>query len=282
MSEKGRTKALVFAGSRYRCFGVSTETIAMRHSCLTFVCLSLICFFTACNKANISPDETPLVQKVVAANRDSIATYEFIYDTTHQLQSIKFENNNGHRWNISISSALNDSAIATTLYRQPNGIEVVSTDTLVYSNGKVIKKLNSYSSNIYIYDNLGRLIADSTGAWASRNEHTIAHDFVYNEHDNVILSHTYYYNGATIVINETMNASYTSTQNPYYKTGQLLYILYQSDLCLSRHNWNTVTYQNTNYPDHTEQYSYDYNSGFLTRMTIQRQCSNAFTYYFYY
>lgn len=254
----------------------------MRHSCLAFVCFSLLYFTASCTKENTSAAEMPLVQRINGAVGDSTGTWEFFYDSTQRLQSVKFENNNGYKSSMSITQPANDTAIATSLYRQPNGTDIISTDTLVYSNEKVVKKLSRYFNYIYVYDALGRLIADSVNTWPSQDDRTIAHDFSYDEHNNIVLAHTYYNSAGTITVSETMNASYNSNENPYYRIGPLFYILCNSGLPLSQHNRTTATYENPGYPLRAEQYSYAYNSGFLINMTIHSTGANTLTYDFYY
>ena len=255
----------------------------MRHSCSAFVCFGLLYFTASCSKENISAGDMPLVQRINGAVGDSTGSWEFFYDSTQRLQSVKFENNNRYKSDISIAGEGNDTAIVTTLNRQPWGTETVSADTLVYNNGKVVKKLSRYFSTVYVYDALGRLIADSSGSGPLRNDHTIAHDFSYDEHGNLILAHTYFTSAAVTALSETMRASYNGNQNPYYKIGALDYILCNSNLSLSRHNRTTATYENPGNPLlRTDQYSYDYNTGFLIRMSVHSTGSNVITSDFYY
>jgi hypothetical protein len=255
----------------------------MRYARLVFVSLSLFCCIASCSKENAAAGDMPLVQRINGTSGDSTGAWEFAYDSAQHLQSIRFENNNGHKWIMSISGRKNDTAIVSRLAWQSGAVEMASADTLVYSNDKVAKKLSRYYSHVYVYDMLGRLAADSVSYRPSaRCKHTIAHDFLYDEDNNVLLMHTYHNSAGIIAASETMNALYSSNENPYYKPGLLFYILCGADLALSLHNRTTAKYESPAYPLRTEQYAYSYNSGFLINMSIRSTGANVSTYDFYY
>ncbi len=255
----------------------------MRHLSLVLLCFSLVYFTASCTKENNTAGDMPLVQRINSANGDSTGSWEFVYDSSQHLQAVKFENNNGHKWILSVAAPENDTAIVTNWYHQPDGYETVSADTLVYRDGKIVQKLQRYFSCKYVYDALGRLIADSTGGWPSRNEYTTAHDFLYDEHSNVVSAHTYFNSAGVNSVSEVMTASYNNNENPYYKPGPFFYILCNSDIALSMHNRTAARYENPGYPlPRIEQYSYAYNSGFLISMTINGAGANTMNYSFYY
>lgn len=260
----------------------------MRYTCMALSCLSLLFLTASCNREDLPEKDAPLVKRIDAATGDSTSIWEFFYDSTNHVEQIKFENNNGHRAHITIPESINDTAVVSTWQGTTAG-GTTSTDTLVYDEGRVIKKLGRYGISIYVYDTRGRLIADSSGGripW--NNEMKIGRSFVYDNDDNVVRINGYQDSGGVQVIGTVTNITHTSGLNPYYRLGVLYYIAGYSTQSLSRHNLSTVTYTNNFTGAHigTDRYTYNYNHGILTRMTVKNEnwagSFSASTFNFFY
>jgi hypothetical protein len=237
----------------------------------------LLCLFSACKKDNFPETSDKLLQSVITNNGDSALYTSLFYDGKNRLVGISDSNSQGHVWKTFIEYDTKDNPIKfKTLYnRESNG---ESTDSLIYEDDKVIKKLHTtpyYNTlyavtNTYTYDSRGRLIADSSSHTFGDSEVYGYNDFIYDDDDNAIQIQEF--NKLLGAMNRVQNitASYNSDKNPYLGLGLTLYFLTNSYLMLSMHNQTKIIYEQTNYGGPiTGNYIYEYSDGLPKQMVVK-------------
>jgi len=127
---------------------------------ILFPALAFICLFSACKKADYPEAGDKLLQRVVSDN-DSLMSSTLHYDGQNRLVELIDSNRQGHIWETSIAYNTAGNPVKFTIFYhiQSNRVgDVTTTDSLIYENSRVIKKLeghkfqgfNRFSCNTYL------------------------------------------------------------------------------------------------------------------------------------
>jgi hypothetical protein len=159
-------------------------------------------------------------------------------------------------------------------------------DSLVYNDrSQVIKKLftspataSFKSSNIYKYDDKGRLIVDSLFDSMTGNIMYV-YKYVYDDNDNIIQMQYFYQSGGVLQNTGTKTISYELRINPYTNLNIITYILRGDEgLVLSRNNPLISQYYSSGTPliEVNWQYNYEYLlDGLPKKITVNYSNKNA-------
>jgi hypothetical protein len=268
--------------------------------------LTLVFLFSACKKEDFPEIGDKVLQRVVS-DKDSLMSSTFHYDAQNRLVELIDSNRQGHIWQTAIdyNSGGNSVKITTQHHWQSNSVDGGTVDSLVYENGRVIKKLQKWSyysspipssfhvTNTYAYDTKGRLITDYRGNSNRIDEVYGYTNFTYDADDNVTKIQEFKKSSGVMDSAQRTIITYNSETNPYNSIGLTLYFVTEDPLLLGKHNKTEVV--NYLYYDYfqrhveglTTEYAYQYDSdGLLKEMFISRTQGGLFnsaaTYNFYY
>jgi YD repeat-containing protein len=251
--------------------------------------LAFTCLFSACKKDDFPESGGKLLHRVVS-DKDSLLSTTFCYDAQNRLVEIIDSNRQGHIWETSVEyNAAGNPVKFTNLYHwQSNSVSYGVVDSLVYENGSVIKKLQSYPyspnskdfhvTHTYAYDTKGRLITDFYGN-SNRPDDVYAYtNFIYDAADDIIAIQEFNKSSGVMDSIRSITVTYNSDENPYSSIGLILYYVrgqqYAGDyhlLLLGKHNKTKVIYQYRNITLFTTNYTYKYDAdGSLKRMFLSR------------
>jgi hypothetical protein len=250
--------------------------------------------FYSCTKEDLPDSGDKLLHRIVSDN-DSLISATFSYDAQNRLVKVVDSIRYGHQWETSIVyNGAGNPVKLTTLYRSPsNIIDFAVIDSLVYENGRVIKKYQDwpYSSHAghfflmhhYLYDARGRLITDVGGQTPDLTDAGWHQNFSYDADDNLVKMDEKYYTLGTI----STTLTYNSNPNPYHNTGLILYFVKGDNLLLGKHNKTRVIRQEPNVEPLTIDYTYLHDrDGLLKKMVINRSqrgtSDSTSTFDFYY
>jgi len=240
------------------------------------VSITLLCLFGSCKKDDIPGLGDKLLLRVISNAGDSIVYTSFHYDTQNRLISIKDSCNDAshHTWETYIDYNTEGNPIKFKTVDDYLHVLLETTDSLIYENDKVIKKIRTQSSNFYqytssyqsiqtySYDTKGRLIPGNP-TYSS---------FIYDDNDDLVQIDELFYTPDTIINwpRRRTTALYNTHENPYNKLGLLYYFMTDRYELLSKHNKTEVIYEEPNQPLVTEKYTYEYEDGLPTKMVLKR------------
>lgn len=257
----------------------------MRNSCIALTGLAILFCFFSCKKENREPSSTPLLKKVVYNSFDTIYGPEFFYDSAndYRLTAIKYESNNGLRSLLSITPP--DENGLALITQTSNRYEVFSTGTflLQYENGYVARKYVGAGRYIkFGYDALHRLVYDSLISENNSSESYLLDHFTYDGNNDIVQTISGRHNR---ILHDTTVFTYSNSAGPYDNYGQLIFILLEHDIYLSKHT--LLTKEEYRRGDTYEwHYSHTYNNDRLLHTDIGEFSNNVTRYstidYYYY
>lgn len=231
-----------------------------------------IIFLYACKKEDLSSNTSDLssssiskLQKVIAINPDkSSFTTEYVYDSKEMLKSITFSSSD-YTWKRVVDIEYdNDERLVKATYKTVNDSNVVVETnisyTYVYDEKRIIKRIpTSFNLNpvenvhVYSYDELGRLISDSTLHLQSSDVEGYS-KFYWDANNNIIREDVFGRNGyGTFSLSTYREYEYDNKKNPYlplpvYYANNLIFThLSRNNVVISKHGGSLTDYQENNY-----------------------------------
>jgi hypothetical protein len=246
-----------------------------------------------------------LLRRIVS-DQDSLLSTTFHYDAQNRLTELIDSNRQGHIWQTAIEYNAAGNAVKFTTHYQyhPRSVSNVYTDSLVYENGRVTKKLYKYTypnnstgfqvTHTYAYDTKGRLITDFYGNSNRPDEVNAYTTFSYDADDNIVAIHEFNKSSGVMDSAQTITLTYNSDKNPYNSIGLMLYYVIGEQfvgdyhlLLLGKHNKTKVVFKRRNFEGLKTEYAYEYNAdGLPNKWILSRswvgRASEPVTFDFYY
>jgi hypothetical protein len=223
---------------------------------------------------------------IVTESGDSILYTSFLYDSENRISSFSDTTNNGfaRKTTIKYNPQGDPVSFNTTWQEKPLGILYENIDSLVYNmNKQVIKKLFRSSSiplykviNAYIYDEKGRLTADTVYGYRSDEVYSYTL-YTYDDKDNLVKWERFQPVSGALKSVEVASISYNNEMNVYRPLNLIYYFLGSETFLLSKQNRKQVVYDRPYYNRETERYTYEYDvDGLAKKAVISRDSGGPF------
>jgi YD repeat-containing protein len=247
---------------------------------------TLVCLLSSCKKEDYPESGDKLLQRVIS-DKDTLMSTTFHYDGQNRLIEVIDSNRQGHIWETSIDYNTAGNPVKSTIFYhiESNRVEdATTTDSLVYEDSRVIKKLGSvtnfrgstgiYVTHTYAYDAKGRLMTDFMGNSNSIDEVYGYTNFTYDGDDNIVKIQEFNKSSGVMDSTRTITVAYNSDKNPYRSIGLMLYFVAGDYLLLGKHNVSKVVYYQ--YYDYLQRnvelgrqdYTYEYDADGLPKTMI--------------
>jgi hypothetical protein len=189
----------------------------------------------------------------------------------------------GYMRNTSIeyNTAGNPMKFFSHLHWQPATSDEIIIDSLVYENGRVIKKLQRFPlsgtpndfnvTHNYAYDGKGRLITDFNGPSNKIDELNGYTSFSYDADDNITEIREFRRGFNGIDSNSHIKVTYNSDKSPFNSLGQAVYFIGGNSLSLCKLNKAKVVYFYRDFEQFTDTYYYEYDSDRLPTKIITKR-----------
>ena len=220
--------------------------IALRLSVILMFCSAVL---FSCKKDNHQPLSNKRLTQVVTHWYDTIGYTFFKYNEFGKLVQIKKTSNNQPLDTSTCIISYDADNKMTGFTLTYNRISWYSSFKFLHDNaGRIIRKLypDNVVSNIYSYDNLGRLISDSSYS-AAENAYSPHGVFKYDNHNNLVEWQFFFYDyyWRTLYSSRIQQSSHNNRPSSYANLGLTLYsIMYERTEGLSKHNrgsrWNKI------------------------------------------
>jgi hypothetical protein len=196
---------------------------------------ALVSFLISCSKDSSPENENnaakmPLLHKVVITNPDkSLFTEEYFYNNKNNLAKAEFSSSQ-YTWKaVADFEYDNNSNLSRATYKTVNDsnqvMETVAVYNYSYANNQLVKQTitpvkpgHDGNNQLYTYDSMGRLIADSV-----QNRHTLKVDRYFRYHwdgqNNMVRKEDYIKNNSgEFSLVSFWEYKYDNKQNPYLVT----------------------------------------------------------------
>ena len=250
---------------------------------LLFFVLTLIIYFTACKKDILPGNANKRLQKIVSGNADSIFYVSFHYDAGNRMTGYTSTNNTniGYRWETTLRYDGQGTPVSSQTIRYNDQIRdtlVSGTDSLLYQNNHVVKKLSYYYPNqlyyvadTYGYNSQGNLLVDSSIYWLDNTLWGYT-AFTYDANENI--TQWEYFPKRELTGGYTITATYNSTLNAYRMLGNWVYFSgnfgpADKPVLLSKYNVTKIDYGLLYGSSNTASYKYEYDQdGYINKIIV--------------
>jgi len=249
---------------------------------LLFV-LTILIYFTACKKDALPGNVNKRIQKIVSGNADSIFYVSFHYDAGNRVTGYTSTNNTniGYRWETTLRNDVLGRPVSLQTIRyndQTRDTLIAETDSLIYQNNHVVKKLSYYNPShsyytvaTYGYNAQENLLVDSSMYWVDNSLWGYT-GFSYDANENI--TQWEYFPKKELTGGYTVAATYNNTPNAYGMLGNWVYFLgnfVPTDIpvLLSKYNVTKIDYGLLYGGSNTQSYKYEYDQdGFIYKIIV--------------